>query len=281
MSPAPGRFLNRSDTLPLLICLSLSVAALLLPTAWAQAFAGGVRNTALLPLIWLQQRAEEGRTSRARLQAMQAERDTLALRAQAVPGLAAENARLRALLDLKARTGLATVAAEVLHQSTATDGRTLLLGVGRNQGVRPSDPVVAPEGLLGLVVNAGPTSSIAMTWAHPDLRVSAVTEDGGVLGIVAPSSGDEASEAFLELRGVPYRDTLALGTVVMTSGLTGVYPRGIPIGRVAGIRREELGWERVYRLTPLANPGHVAHVLVYVLPEGRRARATVRPESPP
>jgi rod shape-determining protein MreC len=50
--------------------------------------------------------------------------------------------------------------------------------------------------------------------------------------------------------------------MVMTSGLGGVYPRGIPIGRVAGVRREELGWERVYRLMPLGNPGHVSHVLV-------------------
>jgi cell shape-determining protein MreC len=43
-----------------------------------------------------------------------------------------------------------------------------------------------------------------------------------------------------------------------------VYPRGIPIGRVAGVRKEELGWERIYRLAPLANPGRISHVLVLV-----------------
>jgi cell shape-determining protein MreC len=54
----------------------------------------------------------------------------------------------------------------------------------------------------------------------------------------------------------------------MTSGLGGVYPKGLPIGRVVGVRSEQLGWERVYRLMPLANPGHVAHVLIVHAPAG-------------
>ena len=49
---------------------------------------------------------------------------------------------------------------------------------------------------------------------------------------IAPSANTLASETFLEFRGVAYRDTVATGTLVMTSGLGGVYPKGIPIGRV-------------------------------------------------
>jgi cell shape-determining protein MreC len=47
-----------------------------------------------------------------------------------------------------------------------------------------------------------------------------------------------------------------------------VYPKGIPVGRVAGLRAEELGWERIYRLSPMANPGRVTHVLVVRQPAG-------------
>jgi len=51
---------------------------------------------------------------------------------------------------------------------------------------------------------------------------------------------------------------------VLSSGLGGVFPKGIPIGSVVGTIREEAGWERVYRLRPAANPGSAPHVLVLV-----------------
>ena len=272
MSRGQGRSLSRSDTVLLVCCLGLSVAALLLPSAWALVFASGVRATALAPVVWLQNNAEQWRTSRLELQVIAAARDSAALAAQSLPGLQAENAELRGLLALKSRISHSTVAAEVLHQTSPTDGRTLLLGAGLSAGVRVGNPVVSPEGLLGLVVSAESGSSVAMTWAHPDFAVSVVTADGSLLGIAASTHGSVASEAFLELRGVPYRDTVPAGTPVVTSGLTGVYPRGIPVGRVAGTRREEMGWERVYQLTPLANPGQVRHVLIYLIRETRLKR---------
>jgi len=267
MSRSQGRSLSRSDTVLLFGCLALSIAAMLLPSGWALVFSSSVRATALAPVVWLQNNAEQWRTSRLELQGIAAARDSAALAAQSLAGLLGENAELRGLLALKSRIVQRTVAAEVLHQASPTDGRTLLLGAGTGAGVRVGSPVVSPDGLVGLVVSAEPNSSVAMTWAHADFAASVVTEDGGVLGIVAPIPGIVSSEAFLELRGVPYRDTVAAGTQVLTSGLTGVYPKGIPVGRVAGTRREEMGWERVYRLTPFANPGQVRHVLIYLTPE--------------
>ncbi|MEO8451873.1 MAG: rod shape-determining protein MreC [Gemmatimonadota bacterium] len=274
MSPAVGRASSRGDTLRFLLCLALSGVALVLPAAWVYPLTTAIRETALLPVVWVQQRAEEDRGSRARLKAVTAERDAAALKAQSLTGILTENERLRALLSLRQKITFPTVAAEVLHQVSATDGRTLLLSAGRRAGILPGDAVVSAEGLVGLVVSAGPASSIAMTWAHPDFRVSGVTEDGSVLGIVGPASTPNASEAFLEYRGVPYRDTVPAGTLVLSSGISGQYPKGVPIGRIAGIRREELGWERIYRITPLANPGQISHVLVYVI------RAARRPDPP-
>jgi len=82
--------------------------------------------------------------------------------------------------------------------------------------------------------------------------------------LVAPSAEGRNGEGALELRGVPYRDSVPLGTLVLSSGLGGVFPKGIPVGTVMGTVREEAGWERVYRLRPAANPGSTAHVLVLV-----------------
>lgn len=266
MHPASDRSYSRRDTVLFVACLALSVAALFFPEQWTVAFAGGLRATVLRPFVWLQERAEEGKTSRARLRAVTAERDSAAYVAQFLPSLTAENERLRHTLGLSRRLTAPYVPAEVLHQAQVTDARMLLLSVGRSSGVSTFDPIVAPEGLVGVVWSVGPATSVAMTWAHPEFRVSAFAENGSAYGIVAPSASATGSDAFLELRGVPYRDSVAIGTIVLSSGLGGVYPKGIPIGTVVGVESEQAGWERVYRVRPAANPGSISHVLVLTAP---------------
>ena len=264
MASASERSYTRRDTVLFAVCVALSFVALLSPPAWGRGIADALRDTVLSPLVWLQVRAEEGRTSRERLRAITGQRDSAAFLAQGIPSLLAENERLRKLLALSRRLATPYVAAEVLHQSQATDGRTLLLSVGTRDGVSEFDPVVAPEGLIGVVLSAAERTAVVMTWAHPEFRVSAFTAAGDASGIVAPSLSSTGGDGALEFRGVPYRDSVTSGTLVLSSGLGGVYPKGIPVGTVTGVIREQAGWERVYRLLPAANPGGAAHVLVLV-----------------
>jgi rod shape-determining protein MreC len=262
MNEQPDRARSRSDTVVLLACLLLSTGMLFAPPARTARLASAIRNSVLMPLIWMQQAAEEGKTSRSRLVLIQAQRDSIALLAQGLPALRDENDQLRRLLGLGQRKSLEFVSAEVLHQTSPTDGLTLLLSAGSADGVARFDPVVAPEGLLGVISSVDRNTSIVTTWAHPEFRASAYTDGGGVFGIVAPSAPAMGTEPLLELRGVPYRDTIPSGTLVLTSGLGGVYPKGIPVGRVVGVVRELTGWERTYLVLPAANPGNAAHALV-------------------
>jgi rod shape-determining protein MreC len=264
MASASERSYTRRDTVLFVVCLVLSFVALLSPASWGRGISDTLRDTVLLPLVWLQTQAEEGRTSRERLKAITVQRDSAAYLAQGIPTLLAENERLRQLLALSKRLSTPYVAAEVLHQAQATDGRTLLLNTGTLHGVSEFDPVVAPEGLIGVVLTASEHSSIVMTWAHPEFRVSAFTVGGNANGLVAPSLSGTSGQGALEFRGVPYRDSVPVGTLVLSSGLGGVYPKGIPVGTVTGVIREQAGWERVYRLLPAANPGSAAHVLILV-----------------
>lgn len=262
MSPAPDRSHTPRDTTLFLICVIISGAFLFTPPPQADAVATLVRGTVLLPLVELQQRAEEGKTSRSRFRDLQAERDSLVTEAQALPVLEAENARLRRLFSLRERLATPFVAAEVLHQAQATDGLTLLLSSGSDDGVAEYQPVIAPEGLVGVTRGVERRASTATTWAHPEFRASAITNDGEVSGIVAPLFHASTGTPLLELRGVPYRDSVPPGTLVLTSGLGGIYPKGIPIGTIAGVARESAGWERVYVVRPMVNPGSVSHVLI-------------------
>jgi rod shape-determining protein MreC len=264
MVSSSDRRYTRRDTVLFVLCLGLSLFGLFSPAPTGHAVADNLRQTVLSPLVWLQTRAEEGRTSRVRFRQVTTQRDSTAYLAQFLPSLRAENERLRQLLRLSRRLNTGYVPAEVLHQPQVMDGRTLLLSAGRKEGVSVFSPVVSPEGLIGVVLSVSSGSSIAMSWAHPEFRVSAFTVTGNAFGVVAPSNEGRNGEGALEFRGVPYRDSIPLGTMVLSSGLGGVFPKGVPVGTVIGVVREEAGWERVYRLRPAANPGSAAHVLILV-----------------
>ena len=262
MLSASDRSYSRRDSVALAACVAVAAVFLLLSDSAGQAVSGALRQSVLAPIVWLQSQAELGRTSRSRFRTVAAARDSAALVAQTVPVLRAENARLRDLLSLSRRMQTDFTAAEVLHQSTASDERMLLINAGTSQGITAFEPVVSPEGLIGVVVGVTPSTATVMTWAHPDFRVSAYAAGGRVVGMVAPSGAGSASEASLEFRAASYRDTLPSGTLILSSGLGGVYPKGIPVGTVTGVAREQAGWERIYSLRPAANPSAAAHLMV-------------------
>lgn len=260
MAFAADRSTHR-DTISFGVCAVLSGAALFFPGA-GESITSVIRRTVLVPAIWLQEAAEQGRTSRSRFLAVVAERDSSALAARSLNAIISENTQLRNLLGLGQRLRAAYIPAEVLHQTLPTDGRTILLSAGSRDGVTLFAPVLSADGLVGVVRTVEPEWSIAMTWAHPEFRASAFTEDGLVFGIVAPATSATGSETLLELRGVPYRDSITAGTPVVSSGLGGVFPRGVPMGTVMGVLRQEEGWERTYLLKPAAHPMTISHVIV-------------------
>lgn len=239
-----------------------------LPARLRDPLARVIRQTVLAPLLTLQEQSELLSASLSRYQAVVAQRDSAALAATFLPELRSENTRLRNLLSLGQRLGTGYVAAEVLHQSVPTDPLTLVVSAGRKQGVRVLAGVVSPEGLVGVVSAVDERSAVVVTWAHPEFRASAMAGDGSVYGIVAAHGTEGPRSWLLELRGVPYRQLVPDGTVIVTSGLGGVFPRGVPLGSVIGMGRESEGWERTYLLRPAVAPAGVSHVMILVGPRG-------------
>jgi len=105
-----------------------------------------------------------------------------------------------------------------------------------------------------------------LSWAHPEFRASAIATDASVVGIAAPHGAEGPSVWLLELQGVLYRKQVAAGTVIVTSGLGGVFPRGIPIGVVIGPAGEEKGWGRTYLVRPAIHPAELSHVMILTSP---------------
>lgn len=261
---SPDRYVSRVDTLLFLACVALSVAALSLPEPWRDSIARGLRQTVLAPLLALQQQSELLRTSRTRFDRIEGERDSAMLAATFLPELRNENGRLRNLLGLGSRLGSGYVPAEVLHQAEPTSELTLIVSAGRQHGVRAFAPVVSAEGLLGVVSSVDARTSTVITWAHAEFRASAMGADASVFGIVQAGGAESPDVWLLEMHGVPYRQEVAPGTLIVTSGLGGVFPRGIPIGTITAETSDASVWERRYVVRPAVHPAAVSHVMILI-----------------
>lgn len=258
------RTASQLDTGLLVACGILAAVALIMPTWMQDAVATAIRRTVLAPLVSVQQQAEVVRAtivSRDSVQRVGAASTGLALSA---PELANENDQLRQLIGLGARLGRGFVAADVLQLGTFDQAFTLTVSAGSNAGVERGTPVVTADGLVGIIQSVDPTFSIAITWAHPDFGVSAMSVDGSAFGIVKPHLGAGAQRWLLELRGVPFRSALEVGALVVSSGLGQGYPRGIPIGTVISEVQTTEKWVRTYILKPAVLPNTPGPVLLMI-----------------
>ncbi len=242
--------------------MALSIVTLTLPQAVRDPFAAAMRRSVVAPLLSLQYNAELTRRAWEARERTRAERDSVVLAAMTAPELERENARLRRMLGLGRRLRWGFVPAEALFSRSPGEEYTVVLSAGSRAGVRQFSPVVAAEGLVGMVRIVDPTKSIAIVWPHTDFRVSAQSADGSAFGIVGPHLGDEPDRYLLEMRGVPLRTSLTPGTLIVSSGLGGVYPRGIPIGVVQRELRTSEVWANTYLLRPAVLPADVSSVMI-------------------
>lgn len=253
----------------LVACIALSLVALVLPSRIRTSIAGVLRGSVVVPLAALQERAEVSRRAVMAYDASLRVADSIRLQASQADVLVAENERLRRLLGLGAALKWGFVPSEALHGRGLGDDYTMTLAVGRNEGVEPFSAVVAPEGLVGMIETVGARSSVAIVWPHPDFRVSAMSADGTSFGIVYPHLGAGATRFLLELRGVAFRNALRPGTLIVSAGLGGVYPRGIPVGTVVQELKTAEAWARNYLVQPAVRPVDATTVMVV---QPRRAK---------
>ena len=105
-----------------------------------------------------------------------------------------------------------------------------------------------------------------ITTSHPDFRVSVVTEDGQVRGIVRASRPD-GGQAVLILDGAPFQSNVRNGTLLVTTGIAGVYPPGVLVGTVRRVLDAEAGWMKSYIVEPSVRPEEASIVLIWERPK--------------
>lgn len=144
---------------------------------------------------------------------------------------ARENARLRQLLGLRERIASPSLAGEVIGREISHGYQGLTVNRGSWDGAQRDSAVVAPNGaLVGRVVQVTATSALVQTLTDPESAVGAKVVRSDARGVVHGVGG-----AILELAYVNSLEDVENGDIVVTSGDDGLYPAGIPIGRVSRV----------------------------------------------
>jgi rod shape-determining protein MreC len=137
-------------------------------------------------------------------------------------------ARMRSLLWYSQETALPTMLAQVVMLDNSSRFKSLILDRGSDEGVEVNDVIVNPNGLVGRVVLTTKDLSKVQLITDVNSSVGALVERTRRQGMVR---GD--GRGALELDNIPNLNDVVVGDTIMTAGIDGIYPKGIPIARVA------------------------------------------------
>lgn len=147
------------------------------------------------------------------------------------PDVARENARINSLLRLESASGIRAVHARVIGASLTGLERSVTINKGRDDGVVPDLAVLAPEGLVGRVSWAGGRSAKILLLRDATSAVGVRIGESGETGL-AKGTGNANLELELVERSALDQGAVKPGDIVLTSGQGGIYPEGLPVGRV-------------------------------------------------
>ena len=176
------------------------------------------------------------------------------LRAEQV---AAENAQLRQLLDLRAAISVRSIPAELLYEAADPFSRKVFIDRGAIDGVVPGAPVIDEVGVLGQVTRVYPMSSEVTLLVDKEASIPVLNTRTRQRSAAFGADGTR-----LELRFMAGNSDVRVGDLLQTSGIDGVYPPGLDVARVVKVDPSaDSSFARI-SLLPVATADDVRHVLV-------------------
>ncbi len=188
--------------------------------------------------------------------------------------LESENRHLRQLAGFKQQHPERLLVAEVTARGdTSGWWHTVRLNRGTADGVALDQPVLTAEGLVGRTIAVSAHTCEVLLLSDPGFQVSCRVGRDAAFGILRGRGVSPGGEARLAMfYGAPPADlqylstttTVAEGDLVVTSGLGGVYPSGIPVGRVSGVRLDPSQLYMTATVQPTADLGSLYYVFILI-----------------
>ena len=171
--------------------------------------------------------------------------------------------RLRRLLLFKEQVPMAMIPAEVIAYSPSAWLKTIVVNKGRRDGVKKGMPVVTWEGVVGQVVRTSLASSIVLLIIDRNSSVDVLVQKSRTRGILEGEGGPRC-----KLRYVPRTDEIEAGDLIVTSGLGGIFPKGLFMGTVVSVQKREYGLFQEVEVNPRADFSRLEEVIVLLEPAG-------------
>lgn len=212
-------------------------------------------------------------------EALQRQRIELAQLGSHAAQLAAENAQLRRLLGIADTATQSAVVVQVLYEPPSAFNRRLVFNKGSSSGIAPGMPVIDEGGVVGQIVRVTPMTSEAAMVTDEQVSIPVQLLRNGLRLI---SFGGNAPGR-IEVRYLDADADIREGDVLVTSGVGGLFPPGLPVGRIDAVERDTVsGFARAVG-EPLAHPERYRHFLVLQVPvedEGDAQSAETRAAGP-
>jgi rod shape-determining protein MreC len=189
---------------------------------------------------------------------------------QQTRALQLENAHLRGLLAARERISMPVTMAEILYAARDPFSRKVMIDQGMQRGIEPGRPVVDHVGVIGQVTRVYPWLSEVTLITDKGHLVPVMNVRTGLRAVLA-GTGDDGR---LELRFIPLAADFQTGDRLVTSGIDGVYPPGLPVAEVTHVERNTAFLFASIACKPLAGVNSHAQVLVL----GPMPATPVRPE---
>lgn len=168
-----------------------------------------------------------------------------------------ENERLNKLLSLKQNSLYKVTAARVIGRDPSNWASTVIIDKGSNSGFKKGMVVIHYYGLVGRVSEVGITTSKIMLVNDSNMGVSSIVQKNRQEGLVCGSLGGS-----LIMKYLPKESDIAVSDVVITSGITGIFPKGLVIGTVNSVGYEFSGLSKYAVIKPAVDLNALEEVLV-------------------
>lgn len=167
-----------------------------------------------------------------------------------------EALRLQKILGLKEQGGYKGVAARVTGRIQGTAFRTLVIDRGEVHGVKPGQAVIVAEGVVGRIVEASWHAARVLLITDESSNVDALIQPSRDQGILQGTGGHGC-----RLKYVGKMAQVRIGDAVVTSGIAGVFPKGLLLGMVCRVEKTTSLFQRI-EIAPSVDYGHLEEVYV-------------------